>query len=101
MINQESHTMELAQTYASGAEEWVCPTCERRFVVQWPPQYKKIILEPGDEYAIHGGGKGGIVIQPPGIEESEETFYLADHWHEAFDDLDFGDWPDLPYSDKS
>ena len=26
----EHHEMELVQVYASGAEEWVCPVCERR-----------------------------------------------------------------------
>ena len=28
--------------------------------MQWPPNYKKIILQPGDEYAIHDGAKGGL-----------------------------------------
>jgi hypothetical protein len=29
-------------------------------MMQWPPNYKKIILEAGDEYAVHSGGKGGL-----------------------------------------
>jgi hypothetical protein len=28
--------------------------------MQWPPNYRKIILEPGDENAMHSGGKGGV-----------------------------------------
>jgi len=46
----------------SGAEEWVCPTCGRRMLLRWPPNYEKLILEHGDEAAIHVGGKGGLRI---------------------------------------
>ncbi|HEU5103761.1 MAG TPA: hypothetical protein VFU22_32315 [Roseiflexaceae bacterium] len=58
MPNSPQHEMILETTHASGAEEWSCPTCGRRFLMQWPPQYNKVILEPGDEYAIHTGSKG-------------------------------------------
>ena len=27
--------------------------------MQWPPVYKKVILNVGDENAIHSGGRGG------------------------------------------
>lgn len=56
----QEHEMVLRGTDESGAEEWYCPICGRRFLMQWPPAYKKIILEPGDEQAIHSGGKGGL-----------------------------------------
>jgi hypothetical protein len=46
----------------SGAEEWVCPTCGRRMLLRWPPHYEKLILEYGDEAAIHVGGKGGLQV---------------------------------------
>jgi len=26
--------------------------------MNWPPDYQKVILDPGDEYAMHSGGKG-------------------------------------------
>ena len=57
---QEHHVMVLEGVHPSGAEEWFCPTCGRRIMMQWPPNYKKIVLEPGDEYAVHSGGKGGL-----------------------------------------
>ena len=65
MVNgeEEKHTMILQTTHQSGAEEWYCPICGRRLLMQWPPNYKKIILEAGDEYAIHSGGKGGVQIK--------------------------------------
>jgi hypothetical protein len=62
MNQQEHHEMVLETTHASGAEEWYCPTCGRRFLMQWPPTYKKIVLESGDEEALHSGSKGGLSI---------------------------------------
>jgi hypothetical protein len=46
----------------SGAEEWICPTCGRRMLLRWPPHYEKVILDHGDEAAIHVGGKGGLRV---------------------------------------
>lgn len=60
MQEHERHAMELVQTYPSGAEEWHCPQCGRRFVIQWPPAYKRIVLEPGDEQVQHAATKGGL-----------------------------------------
>lgn len=87
------HEMQLAQTHATGVEEWFCPACGRRFLMQWPPAYKKIILEAGDEQAIHSGGKGGLHINVPRVAEVEEPG-LADEshdnpWAEWLDDIDF------------
>ncbi len=57
---QPRHQMVLEKTFETGAEEWYCPTCGRRFIMNWPPNYKRNILEPGDENAVHIGGKGGV-----------------------------------------
>jgi hypothetical protein len=59
-VQPQQHEMVLEKTHESGAEEWYCPTCGRRFIMSWPPKYKKIVLDPGDEYALHSGGKGGV-----------------------------------------
>jgi hypothetical protein len=56
------HEMILTGSGESGAEEWVCPTCGRRMLLRWPPHYEKLILEHGDEAAIHVGGKGGLRV---------------------------------------
>jgi hypothetical protein len=45
--------MYLHKTYPSGAEEWACPTCGRRFIIQWRPVYQKIVLARGHEGAAH------------------------------------------------
>ena len=58
---QEHHEMVLSVTHPSGAEEWFCPVCGRRFLLKWPPAYQKIVLEPGDEYAAHSGSKGEML----------------------------------------
>jgi hypothetical protein len=65
MKEEQVHTMVLAKTYPSGAEEWCCPECHRRFVVQWTPEYQKTILEMGDEFAVHNTGKGEMIVRSP------------------------------------
>ena len=64
MNSQQNHEMQLETEHASGAEEWYCPMCGRRLLMNWEPKFKKTILEAGDEYAIHSGGKGGLRIGP-------------------------------------
>jgi hypothetical protein len=71
MLNQEHHQMNLIATHPSGAEEWHCPTCGRRFLMQWPPKYKKLVIESGDEYAIHSGSKGEAQLGLPPLTMGE------------------------------
>ena len=52
-MNENYHEMILEKTHVSGVEEWYCPICGRRFLVQWPPAYKMIIVEPGDKDIRH------------------------------------------------
>ena len=62
MNSQQNHEMQLAIEHVSGAEEWNCPTCGRRLLISWQPSFKKIVLEGGDEFSIHRGGKGGLIM---------------------------------------
>lgn len=97
-MNQEpKHHMNLVETHPSGVEEWRCPQCEFRFVMQWTP-YKKLVLEEGDSYALHSASKGDIQIQMPDVQnkpESEDTSILSVELRSALDDflkdMDFGD----------
>ena len=89
----EKHKMLLKETNSSGVEEWYCPTCGRRFLLQWPPDYKKIILEPGDEYASNSGGKGdlqmgGLQVVPAEDDTGMEDPRLAP-WLEWLESVDF------------
>ena len=52
-MNENYHEMILEKTHISGVEEWYCPTCGRRFLVQWPPAYKMIVVEAGDKETRH------------------------------------------------
>jgi len=92
--SQEKHKMVLEKTYATGAEEWCCPTCGRRFIMRWPPRYEKIVLEPGDEYAIHSGGKGGIRLHSAELARQENV--TPDEglavWRAWIDEVDFESW---------
>jgi len=67
---QSKHEMVLGKTLETGAQEWYCPVCGRRFIMNWPPNYKRIILVPGDEYATHVGGRGGVSMNSPEVKEA-------------------------------
>jgi hypothetical protein len=64
--SHQHHEMHLQERYPSGAEEWVCPTCGRRLLIQWLPtedagmDYKKIVLEAGNEHAMHSSRIDGL-----------------------------------------
>lgn len=60
--NQEQHQMRLEKVHDSDAEEWVCETCSRRMLIQWAPKFKRIVLDRGEENAVHSGSKGGLVM---------------------------------------
>ena len=86
MNEQERHEMQLEAALPTGVEEWYCPTCSRRILIQWPPHYKKVILEPGDEHAVHAGGKGGLRMG------SLEVGY--DEAPDSAEELSLGSWED-------
>jgi hypothetical protein len=92
MEPQEKHTMMIAKTYPNGAEEWVCPTCGLRFVMQWPPVFKKIILEEGDPNAIHSGGKGGVVIGIPQMKPLEKSSEADEEIESSIDETTLNPW---------
>jgi len=72
MVSEQTHEMQLETTHSSGAEEWYCPTCGRRFLLNMPPDYRKIVLDAGDEYAIHSGSKGGLKMGSIQVGRPEE-----------------------------
>lgn len=73
MSSEKSHKLILVQKYKSGAEEWFCPTCGRRFILQWSPEYQRVVLEAGDETSIHNTGRGAMIVYRP----QEEDPWLA------------------------
>lgn len=98
----EQHEMVLDMAHPSGEEEWYCPTCGRRFLLQWPPAYKKIILEPGDELISHTGGKGylqldslqsepAVISDPENDLQSRSENSRLEPWIQWLDEVDFDD----------
>ena len=85
-LQPQQHEMQLEKTHSSGAEEWYCPTCGRRFLLSWPPAYKKVILEAGDEYAAHSGGKGGLRMGPPQLHEADDEPVVSPELRAALED---------------
>jgi hypothetical protein len=72
-MNENHHEMVLEKTHISGVEEWYCPTCGRRFLVQWPPAYKMIIVEAGDKDTRHNVSRSNSRIGPRQVTQLEAT----------------------------
>ncbi|KJS55744.1 hypothetical protein [Streptomyces rubellomurinus] len=53
------HEMKFVARLVSGVDEWSCPTCGRRVTLRRLPEPELIVLDPGDESAVHVG-----VIEP-------------------------------------
>jgi hypothetical protein len=116
--NNEKHVMYHTKTHSSGAEEWCCPVCGRRFLLSWPPNYSQIILEPGDENVLHTGGKDGMQMAEMDASQAEdfldqmfpcpdedldplassseslrpEDAFRLVRWEELLDEIGFEDW---------
>ena len=58
------HEMTRTKTPEPGVEEWSCRGCSRRLLMRRPPAFEKIVLERGDEWAVHVGSTGGLQIGP-------------------------------------
>ena len=73
-LPQSRHQMNLQPDPESESERWVCSTCDRIMLVRWIPEFEHVIVQPGDEYAIHSGAKGGVQIEPiaPAMSEGAE-----------------------------
>jgi hypothetical protein len=95
------HKMVLMASHESGADEWYCPVCGRRFLMAWPPDYHRTILDAGDETAVHCGSSGELEIQAAHLRQDGEDSSLEDPysddpylapWREWLDQVDFDSW---------
>ncbi len=66
----DKHEMVLVGPAESGAEEWACPTCGRRMLLRWPPNYERLVLNHGDVSVVHVGGKGGVRVSGIGVSQA-------------------------------
>lgn len=92
-MNEKHHEMILQETHISGVEEWYCPDCGRRFLVQWPPAYKMIILEQGDKDTRHNVSRansriGSFLITKTREPDVIEEFRLIP-WIKWMEKVDF------------
>ena len=92
-MNEQHHEMIFDKTHTSGLEEWYCSSCGRRFLVQWPPAYKMVILEPGEKDIRHNVSKGNspigsLPITPTRQIDSSEGFRLLP-WIQWMEKVDF------------
>lgn len=83
MSTIEQHTLVLAAENPDGSQEWICPTCGRRMLIKWPPEYYRTILEEGNPFAIHTGDTGVYHIHHE-VFETREMHEPEDPYLEPF-----------------
>ena len=92
-MNEKCHEMILEKIHLSGVEEWHCPICGRHFLVQWPPAYKMIVVEPGEKDTRHNLSKVNSHVRSFQATQTEESELMEDFrlipWLEWMDDVDF------------
>jgi hypothetical protein len=78
--------MTRTRTLAPGVDEWSCTMCSRRLLMHRPPQFRRIVLERGDERAAHVGGTSGLQPGTMNARPAEsgglgpgDRVWLADH----------------------
>src|SRR5262252_7096856 len=67
------HEMTRTRTLEHGVEEWSCTECSRRLLFRWPPEFEKIVLDRGDQWAAHVGGSGGVHLAAADVTPPERT----------------------------
>jgi hypothetical protein len=72
MGEAEHHKMEMVRELQDGSQEWICPTCGRRMIMQWPPFYQRVVLDAGDESAVHSGAEGGLQMGAADLQHEHE-----------------------------
>lgn len=106
MNEQPKHEMSFAGTLPSGAEEWSCPICGRRTLIHWGPEFKRTVLEAGDDLAIHSAVKADLPTQSlpadatnvsPQVNKPQPTYDdpRLDPWIDWLNKVDFENlWDD-------
>ncbi len=99
MSNLEHHEMRLAMTHPSGAQEWFCPRCGQRFVMQLKPVFNIIDLDAGNKSVSHTGSMGDLRIDSSQVrstahDEPKLSDELRAALEEALEDVDLDDWLD-------
>lgn len=74
-MERQRHAMVLEMTHRSGMQGWYCPACGRRILLLVPPNGEMVIVEPGDQYASHSGGTGGLRIGSVQVAERDAEPY--------------------------
>ena len=80
-----AHEMTRTRSLGPDVDEWSCTQCGRQLLMRRPPAFEKLVLEPGDEWATHVGGTGGLQVaaapaQPASADLSPRAReWLADH----------------------
>jgi hypothetical protein len=80
----------------NGIDVFYCPACGRKMLIQWTPIIRQVVLEPGDESAIHSAtlyevSQENQAIAPEIEPDPVEGERLA-LWEERLQEIGFESW---------
>jgi hypothetical protein len=83
-----SHRTYLKRKYPTGAQLWICETCGREVVWQFPPmRFKNIVLVEGDNTVDHSGFTEDGLDVLVDIDDEVLPNHLQDELNEIFESL--------------
>jgi hypothetical protein len=83
-----SHRTYLKQEYPTGAQLWICGTCGREVVWQFPPMvFKSIVLVEGDSTVVHSGSTEEDIDILVDIDDEVLPSHLQDELNEILERL--------------
>jgi hypothetical protein len=89
MLQDKTHPMIMVASHPSGMVEWLCPACGCHVLVSWPPDCKRIILDPGDRSAAHISCKDDRSIDAAELRFADGEDATLAPWLEWMDSTNF------------
>lgn len=89
MHSLNSHEMQMVKLHSNGEEEWLCPQCGRRLLMDWQALPPNRILEQGDAFASHVCLKGGLHLNGVEVEDEPTAKLRRGPWGAWLDEVDF------------
>jgi hypothetical protein len=78
MHTSQPHMLQRSHIHSNGAEEWACPICGRKILIDWQGLHRSAVLIPGDASTSHIGGAGNQRTEASQVIAEQQTEYIAE-----------------------
>jgi hypothetical protein len=78
MHTSQPHMLQRSHVHSNGAEEWACPICGRKILIDWQGLHRSAVLVPGDASTSHIGGSGHRGTAANQIIDDQRPLFVAE-----------------------